>query len=41
MKTPRLLALPAVTLIAGASASLPAQAPAAHHHQEATDATAG
>jgi len=32
MKTPRLLALAAVTLIAGASASLPAQAADAHHH---------
>ena len=32
MKTPRLLALAAVTLIAGASASLPALAADAHHH---------
>ena len=32
MKTPRLLALAAVTLIAGASASLPVLAADAHHH---------
>ncbi|MBL8435080.1 MAG: hypothetical protein JNL99_09115 [Zoogloea sp.] len=40
MKTPRLLALTAFTLIAGASASLPVQAADVHHHHGDSHASA-
>ncbi|WP_276656096.1 hypothetical protein [Thauera aminoaromatica] len=40
MKAPRLLALTAFSLIAGASASLPVQAADAHHHHRDANAPA-